>query len=97
MNDMGPHSNNANNGHAQTGLQFVVAGSCNGILKQGHLVNAKGVVNKRFLATIGAAMGLKENGQPITQFQSEDAASSNGKRGAATNGRMEDLFAKVPT
>ena len=60
-------SEQADGDHLQHNVPFITAGNCGGRLKTGQVVAAN-CYNNRVLATFGAALGLKDNGAPITNF-----------------------------
>lgn len=72
------HSEVATGGHEQYNIPFVIAGSAGGRIKTGQYIDVgaptdngyggAGVSNNKLLATVGAALGLRDNGVPITQF-----------------------------
>ncbi|MBC7658264.1 MAG: DUF1552 domain-containing protein [Chitinophagaceae bacterium] len=99
--DMGPHDYY---GHKQTDLQFVVAGGgASGNLQQGKKIDVKGVLNNRFLGSIGATIGLKgPSGSLMTDYnasEGEKAASDSGSNhnGQGFTGLIPEMFKKTPS
>ncbi len=61
------HSEQGNGYHSMTNIPFVLAGNCGGKLQTGKVIAAN-CKNNKLLATVGAALGLKDNDAAITQF-----------------------------
>lgn len=54
--------------HSHVNLPTVIAGSANGILKQGVYLEIPEKTNNLLLNTIGAALGLKNGTEPLNNF-----------------------------
>ena len=61
------HTDIATGDHQCSDIPFILAGTAGGRLKMGKYIDAN-TTNNKLLATVGAALGLKDNGAPITQF-----------------------------
>ena len=61
------HTNIATGNHECSDIPFILAGTAGGRLKPGQYIDAN-TTNNKLLATVGAALGLKDGGAPITQF-----------------------------
>ncbi len=60
-------SEQGNGDHSMTNIPFILAGNCGGKLQNGKVIAAN-CKNNKLLATVGAALGLKDGGSAITQF-----------------------------
>ncbi len=54
--------------HSENNIPHILVGSANGRLKTGSYSDFGEISNGQLLATVGAAIGLKSNGQEITSF-----------------------------
>ncbi len=61
------HTDIATGDHECSDIPFILAGTAGGRLKMGRYIDAN-TTNNKLLATVGAALGLKDGGAPITQF-----------------------------
>ena len=59
LNDLG------NKYHSYTDVPYILAGSCNGLLRQGQFIDLDGVNNNKLFNTIGTAVGCKSDGKDV--------------------------------
>lgn len=79
------HTDIATGNHECNNIPFIVAGTAGGRIRTGQYIDAN-TTNNKVLATLGAALGLRDGGAPISQFGGKTHDS-----GEVAGGHLEAL------